>query len=292
VRIAVLGATGKTGRYLVSRLCHDGHAVVAVSRSIDRLDRVDACATKREADIEQRDAIVAALADAECVVSLAHARLTEPLLAALPSQCRWVVLTGSVRRSTTLPDPAAEGVRRGEAAFRRWVANGGRGVMLHPSMIFGAPDDRNVGRLLRFIRRWPRALPLLVPLPGGGRHTVQPVYFEDLVAALSAAATPSRELPLDIEIVGPEPMQYRELVRATAEALGRRAWIVPVPLPLLALAVRIAALLGVKVAFTAAELRRGTEDKRFTVEPMRTLLGVTPRPFAAGVREKVARGWF
>ncbi len=292
MRIAVLGATGKTGRYLVSRLCQDGHAVVAVSRKLDRLEAIDTCATRRQADILQRDTITPALADAECVVSLAHAGLTEPLLAALPPQCRWVVLTGSVRRSTALPDPAADGVRRGEAAFRAWVAAGGHGVMLHPSMIFGAPDDRNVGRLLRFMRRWPRALPLLVPLPGGGRHTVQPIYFEDLVAAFAAAVTPSRALPLDIEIVGPEPMQYRDFVRATAAALGRRAWIVAVPLSFLSAAAGLAAAIGLKVPFTAAELRRGTEDKRFAVAPMQTLLGVHPRAFEAGVREKVARGWF
>ena len=292
MRIAVLGATGKTGRYLVSRLCQDGHAVVALSRKIARLDAVDACATRRQADILDRATILPALSDAECVVSLAHASLTEPLLAALPPHCRWVVLTGSVRRSTVLPDAAAEAVRRGEAAFRAWVAAGGRGVMLHPSMIFGAPDDRNVGRLLRFMRRWPRVLPLVVPLPGGGRHTVQPVYFEDLVAAFAAAVTPARLLPLDIEIVGPEPMQYRDMVRATPEALGRRAWIVAVPLPLLSAAAGVAAAIGLKVPFSAAELRRGTEDKRFAVEPMQTLLGVRPRAFDAGVREKVARGWF
>ena len=292
MRVAVLGATGKTGRYLVARLCHDGHAVVALSRKLDRLDAVDGCATRRQADILQRDTIVAALADAECVVSLAHASLTEPLLAALPPLCRWVVLTGSVRRSTALPDPGADGVRRGEAAFRAWIAAGGRGVMLHPSMIFGAPDDRNVGRLLRFMRRWPRALPLVVPLPGGGRHTVQPVYFEDLVAAFAAAVTPSRALPLDIEIVGPQPMQYCDLVRATAAALGRRAWIVPLPLSLLVGVAYVAATLGFKVPFTAAELRRGTESKRFAVEPMQTLLGVRPRAFDVGVREKVTRGWF
>ncbi|MBM3507273.1 MAG: NADH-ubiquinone oxidoreductase [Alphaproteobacteria bacterium] len=292
MRVGVVGATGKTGRYLVTRLCGDGHAVVALSRSLDRLASVDACAKRRQADVVVPSSIGQALADCEVVVSLAHARLTAPLLAALPERCRWVVLTGSVRRSTALPDAAADAVRRGEAAFREWIAAGGRGVMLHPSMIYGAPDDRNVGRLLRFIRGWPRALPLLVPLPGGGRHTVQPVYFEDFVAALAKAVRQPNGLPLDLEIVGPEAMQYRDLVRASAAALGRGVTIVPVPLWLLGAAARIAGALGVRVPFTAAELRRGTEDKRFAVEPMRTLLGVTPRSFDAGVREKVARGWF
>lgn len=291
MRIALIGATGKTGRYLVRRLCDAGEGVVAISRDAGRLAQIDARAERRIADITVPATATPALAGAECVVSLAHAVLTEHLLAVLPPSCRWVVLTGSVRRSTTLPDPGADGVRKGEAAFRAWLARGGSGVMLHPSMIYGAPEDRNVGRLIRFLKRWPRAVPVIVPLPGGGWHTVQPVYFGDLVDAL-AAAVRRRDLPADIEIVGPEPIPYRALVQATAAAVGRRAAILPLPLGLLAAVARAGQAVGVRLPFNAAELRRGTEDKRFSPEPMRSLLGVRPRAFEDGVREKVAQGWY
>ena len=59
--------------------------------------------------------------------------------------------------------------------------------MLHPGMIYGAREDRNVGRLVRLLRAWPRFLPVVVPLPDGGTHTVHPIYFEDLVASIVAA---------------------------------------------------------------------------------------------------------
>ena len=291
MRIVVIGATGKTGRYLVRRLCDAGEQVVALSRDAARLAGVDARADRRIADVTDASTVVPALAGADCVVSLAHAVLTEHVLGVLPPTCRWVVLTGSVRRSTALPDPGADGVRKGEAAFRAWRARGGRGVMLHPSMIYGAPEDRNIGRLIRFLRRWPRAIPVVVPLPGGGRHTVQPVYFGDLVEAMFAAIH-RRDLPPDIEIVGPEPIPYYRLVQATAAAVGRRVFVLPVPLGILAAMAEGANRLGLRLPFNAAELRRGTEDKRFSPEPMRTLLGVPPRPFETGVREKVAQGWY
>ncbi len=41
MKIAVLGATGKTGRYLVARLCEHGHAITAIDRSEVRLARLD-----------------------------------------------------------------------------------------------------------------------------------------------------------------------------------------------------------------------------------------------------------
>ena len=284
VKVAVLGATSKTGRPLVARLCEDGHTVVALGRAAERLARLDPRAAARVADLGDTEGLGAALADSQAVVSLAHARFTAALLAAVPSRCERLVLTGSVRKYSTLDDPAAEAVRAGEAAF---LGSGRRGVMLHPSMIYGAPDDRNVGRVLNVLRRWPALLPIVVPLPHSGRHTVQPVFVDDVVAALLGALTRAEAVGASIDVVGPHPITYARMIEACAEALGRRAAVVPFPGAAAFLAVAQAA--GVRLPFEAAELRRATESKRFDPVPMQRRLGVTPRSFEDGVREKLAR---
>ena len=120
---------------------------------------------------------------------------------------------------------------------------------------------------------------------------MHPIYFEDLVASIVAAIRRAPNVPPEVEIVGPAPIPYRTFVQETATAVGRRVWIVPVPLTLLTGALAVMGRL-VRLPFSAVELRRGTESKRFDPEPMRAHLGVDPRPFAAGVREKVSRGWF
>lgn len=287
MKLGVLGATGKTGRYLVARLCEDGHDVVAVGRDTARLAALDSRAARRIADLEAPETVAAALAGAERVVSLAHARYTAAVLTGLPEGCERVVLTGSIRRFSRLDDPAADAVRAGEAAF---AASGRPGVMLHPSMIYGAPEDRNVNRLLRLIRRWPRWLPLVLPLPGGGRHLVQPVHVDDMIAALVAALT-RREAPgPPIVVAGPEPISYAAMARACAAALGRRAFILPLPLPILIATAGLLTRLGRRAPFDAAELRRATEDKRFDVADMEGRLGVRPRGFEAGLAARIARG--
>ena len=285
--VAVLGASGKTGRYVAARLAREGHLVVALGRSAERLMRIEAPVEVRLTDLDDPPTVRAALADAEIVVSLAHARYTATLLGALPATCRRVVLTGSTRKFTTLADPAADAVRAGEAAL---LASGRPGVMLHPSMIYGAPDDRNVNRLLRLFRRWPRVLPVVVPLPDGGRHLVQPVFVDDVVEAF-AAAVDRPEVTGAIVVAGPEPISYAGFVRACAAAVGRRIRILPVPSAPLA---RLAALLsaaGLRPPFDAAELRRAAESKRNDISDLRQKLGVSPRPFAEGVRLKIERGW-
>ena len=289
MKIAVLGATGKTGRYLVAELCERGHAVTAVGRSEVRLARLDPRAARIVADLERIDGIEVALKGVEAVVSLAHARHTGAVLAALPKSCRRVVLTGSTRRFTSLPDPAGDQVRAAEEAFG---ASDRAGVMLHPSMIYGAPDDRNVNRILRYLKRWPKWLPVPVPLPAGGRRTVQPVFVDDVVAAFVGALMRPSAPGAPVIVAGPEPMRYAEMVRECARALGRRAVILPLPLWLGIAAASVLQMMRLRGAPKPAELRRAGEDKKFDVAPLEKRLGVRPRAFAEGLRTKIERGWY
>lgn len=289
MKIAVLGATGKTGRYLVAELCERGHAVTAIGRVEARLARLDSRAAHVVADLECIESIVGALNGVEAVVSLAHARHTGAVLTALPKTCRRVVLTGSTRRFTSLPDPAGDEVREAEKTFG---AVERAGVMLHPSMIYGAPDDRNVNRILRYLRRWPKWLPAVVPLPAGGRRTVQPVFVDDVVAAFVGAVSRSSAPGAPIVVAGPEPMRYAEMVRECARAIGRRAVILPLPLWLGVVASRCVRAMGVRSIPNPAELRRTGEDKAFDIAPLERRLGVRPRAFAEGLRIKIERGWW
>lgn len=285
MRIALLGATSKTGRYVVPVLCDRGHEVVAIGRNPHWLAALDRRARTARADIADAAALRAALDGAECVASLAHARHTAAILNALPATCRRVVLTGSVRKFTRLPDPAADAVREGEALF---LASGRTGVMLHPSMIYGAPEDRNVNRVIELLRRFPARLPIPVPLPGGGRHTVQPVYYEDMVAAFVAAAERATGGASSIVVAGPAPITYRALFELCAAALGRRIVVVPVPLAPLAAAVAALRRVGLPLPFDADELRRATESKSFDVRDLEAVLGIRPRSFAEGLRRRLA----
>lgn len=288
MKIALLGATGKTGRYLTSQLCEAGHAVTVIGRDSARLAALDHRARQAVADLENPAAIKAILSDAEAVVSLAHARFAQTVLDALPDGCHRVILTGSTRCFTRLPDVAADAVREGERILQ---SSGRPGLMLHPSMIYGAPDDRNVNRLLRYIRNWPRFLPALVPLPNGGHHFVQPVFVDDVVAAFRSAIETDRPVDKRVVVAGPEPLTYANMVRQCASALDRRVMIVPLPTIVLTALATLAEKLRLPIPFGASEILRATEDKRFDISVLREQLGVQPRNFSEGIRLKLARGW-
>jgi nucleoside-diphosphate-sugar epimerase len=196
------------------------------------------------------------------------------------------VLMGSVRRYLPIPDRDGAEIAEGERLFQ---ASGQPGVMLHASMIFGAPDDGNVSRILGLLARWPTGLPIVLPLPDGGRRLVQPIFIDDVAAAVVAAVErPASDGP-PLVLAGPVPIPYRRMVEQCAAARGRRARVVAVPLGLLVALAATAARCGIALPLDAAELRRAGEDKAFDVAPMIERLGVRPIDFATGLARMLAR---
>jgi len=284
VKIAVFGATSGLGRDLVSRLHDDGHDTIAIGRDLRRLRTlIDVPTECRIADLRRPESLAASLVDAQMVVSVAHARFTAAVLAALPDTCLRVVLLGSTRRFTRLPDHAAEAVRLAETAL---ATSGQCGVMLHPTMIYGRPGDRTVRRILAYLQRWPRWLPALVPLPAGGRVLVQPVFAEDVVHAIRMALIRPEAIGSSIVVAGPAPMTSADLIRACARAIDRKAVVISVPMALLKAGVAIALRLGFAPTLSLREVERLTEDKNFDVGELRHRLGIEPTPLAEGLQRR------
>jgi uncharacterized protein YbjT (DUF2867 family) len=271
--IHVIGASGRSGTALCRSLLADAVPYVPVVRSAARWAAAGLPGTPRIADLKQASLGVA-LRGADRIVSCAHARHIPAILAAAPDASRFVFL-GSTRKFTRWPDAHARGVLGGEALF---LASGRSGVLLHPTMIYGAAGEDNVQRLAALLRRLP-----VVPLPGGGRALVQPIHQSDVTRCLRAALDVDWTGPHSMVIAGPEPVAYAAFVRAVAFAAGLRApWIVPVPPAVLRALSPLTALPGLP-RVRGDELRRLLEDKAFPIDAMRCRLHVDPIPLAAGL---------
>lgn len=271
--IAVVGASGRSGAALCRAL---GRPFRAVVRSASKWAALGLGAPHAVADLGDGPSLRAALAGASVVISCAHARHIPALLAAAPGEARFVFM-GSTRRYSRWPDAHGDGVRAGEAAF---LASGRDGVMLHPTMIYGAEGEDNVQRLAALMRRLP-----VLPLPGGGKNLVQPIHQDDVTACLIAAAGVAGPGSQVITIAGPEPLSYRDFCAAIALAAGFPPRpVLPLPAALLIAASPLARALPFLPRIGTEEIRRLTEDKDFDIRPMREILGIHPRPLAEGLR--------
>ena len=249
--IHVIGASGRSGTALCRSLLADAVPYVPVVRNAARWAAAGLPGMPKVADLKHAS-LAAVLAEATRVVSCAHARHIPAILAAAPNAIRFVFL-GSTRKFTRWPDAHARGVLGGEAKF---LASGRSGVILHPTMIYGAVGEDNVQRLAALLRRLP-----VVPLPGGGRALVQPIHQSDVTRCLRAALEVDWAGPHAMVIAGPEPVAYAEFVRAVASAAGLRApWIAPVAPMVLRAFAPLTALPGLP-RVQGDELRRLLEDK-------------------------------
>jgi nucleoside-diphosphate-sugar epimerase len=254
-----------------------GETIVPVVRNPARWTATGIPVPPRVADLSDPASMGVALADADSVVSCAHARHAAAVIAAAPPAARFVFL-GSTRKFTRWPDDHGNGVLAGEAAF---LGSGRSGVMLHPTMIYGAQGENNVQRLASLLRRLP-----VLPLPNGGTALVQPIHQDDVTRAIQAALARCWGGPRNLVVAGPIPMSYADFIRGIAAAAALpppRILRFPV-MPLIAVASLTRIVPGLP-AIGAAEIRRLMEDKAFDVRPMRAELGLTP----IGLEQGLAR---
>ncbi|MFT9087707.1 MAG: NADH-ubiquinone oxidoreductase [Acetobacter okinawensis] len=271
--VHVIGATGRSGQAVCRALAMLGTPVVPIARNPAKAKGLK---DLRVADLNGPAApLRAALADATRIVCTAHARTIPALLAAASPTARLVCL-GSTRKFTRWPDAHGNGVLLGERAL---LASGRSGVILHPTMIYGAQGENNVQRLAALLRYLP-----FTPLPGGGRALVQPIWQGDVTASILAALNSAWDGPHSMVIAGADAVPYRQFVAMVAQAAGlapRPA--LPVPAALLMLAARMAAHIPGLPRIGPDEIRRLLENKNFDITPMRTMLGVAPIGLAEGL---------
>ena len=268
--IVLFGASSDIGQRLHGKLESAGLEVRRVSRRLP-----GAC----RADLATLEGLDKAVRGADKVISCAHARYTEVILKACPPGTP-MVLTGSTWRFSKVPNPAADQVRAAELLF---LASGNPGVMLHSTMIYGGHQERNVQRLLSVLKRFP-----IIPIPGGGRQVVRPIYIDDLVECIFRAVQKDWDAPKAFAVAGPA-LTWRDMAAACAKAQGLRRSFVAIPIsPAIAL-LEILRRMRVK-APSPDVLRRFSENPEFSTQEMTSSLGVVARPFEAGI-ELAIRGW-
>jgi len=236
-RLVILGGTGFVGHALLPQLCRDGHEVVLLSRNLgqhyDRL--LPPGVILREMDVYDPEALKRAFAGADAVINLvgilnesgdsgrgfkrAHVELSKLVLVA----CQ---LAGVQRLLQMSALCAGRGhshylKTRGEAeaAVR---ASGLQWTIFEPSVIFGVGDGlfTRFGRLLKFAPVLPLAR---------ANAKFAPVFIGDVVEAIRRCVSEHRGIGETYELYGPEVFTLRHIVQMSAQQLGLKRLVIPLP---------------------------------------------------------------
>ena len=139
-------------------------------------------------------------------------------------------------------------------------------------MIYGSSRDRNMCRLIRYLQRWPA-----IPVFGRGQHLQQPVYVEDLAAALLQSLATERTVGRSYNVSGQAPLTYNEVIDTICEALGRRVSKVHLPVAPLVTALNAFERLRLRLPVKAEQILRLNEDKAFDHKEAVEDFGYHPR---------------
>lgn len=283
--IAVTGATGFTGTATIPRLRarYPDAAIRALVRAGSDRRVLDAHGvTSVVGDLRDPSALDALLEGADTLVNIASLGFdwVDPLLDAVgrAAGLRRGVFVSTTAILTSLPVGSKPRRQHGE---RRVRESGLAWTILRPTMIYGTPADRNIIRLIRLVDRSP-VVPLVAP-----DALQQPVHVEDVAAAIVAAIEAPAAVGEAFAVSGAEPLGFRRLVEETAAALGRRRWLVPVPLGPIRAVVRLYNRVSRRPRLTVEQLDRIEEDKAFSWQAAHDAFGYAPRPFSEGVRQEV-----
>ena len=169
--------------------------------------------------------------------------------------------------------------RRAEDIVRNFA---GGWIILRPGNVYG-PGDEVVSLLLNMVRTLP-----VVPVIGSGDDKFQPIWVEDLAAAIMSAVNRPDLHGRVLELAGAEQTTINDLLTRLTEITGRTPARLPIPSFIASAGASIAGLLGAKLPINESQLTMLSEENVIQVPGGNALTGVfhiTPTPLESGLRK-------
>ena len=252
--VVVFGGGGFLGRRLVRRLTAEGMTVRVAVRHPDParvelralgFDRV----TVVPADVRDQASVAAAIAGTDAVVNTVSAYVEQSGVTfeavhvqgadtvareAVAAGVARLVLMSGIGADPDLTSPYIRARGRGELTVQQTFPGA---TIVRPGAMFG-PGDALFGRFAELARLLP-----VLPLIGGGRTRLQPVFVEDVAEAIASILTDPGTVGRIYELAGPGVYTLRELVTMTLHLMRKRRLLIPVPFAVTEIQARLFELL-------------------------------------------------
>jgi uncharacterized protein YbjT (DUF2867 family) len=243
--VAVFGGSGFLGRHVVRALAKRGYRVrVAVRRPelaghlqpMGRVGQIHAV----QANLRYPESVKAATRDADVVINLVgilfergRQRFDAVMTAGaqIVAQAAKAVAAPLIHVSAIGADENSNShYARAKAQAERLVLSAhDRAIIVRPSIIFG-PEDDFFNRFAALARMSPA-----LPLVGGGRTRMQPVFAGDVAKAIAKAVDGDLRPGVTYELGGPDVRTFKELMQFVLATTQRRRVLIPVPFALMKL---------------------------------------------------------
>lgn len=293
MRILVTGGTGVIGNGVIPELLRRKHEVRLLSRHAQEDARQWHGVEPFAGDVADPSSLRGAADGCDAILHIAGIAEEHPPettfakinvggtrnmldLAAAANVRRFVFISslGAERGTSEYHRSKLEAEQLVRAADREWL-------ILRPGAVYG-PGDEVISLLFKMVR----TLPALAVLDDG-KQEFQPVWYEDLAKAIATAIERDDLSRQIFEIAGTERTSMHDVIERIGRITDRDPALVPVPMPLASLAVKLASFASVPVPADENKLAMLRDHNVIPdgAENGLTLLGVTATPLDEGLRK-------
>ena len=283
MNVLVIGGTGFTGAYVVQNLLAQNYKVTCLVRPTSRLDDLrSAEVTLIKGDMGNSSDLTKALANQDALVyvaSLGFGHADGVVAALVNSPVSRAIFVSTTALFTQL-NASSKALR--VAAEKSITESSLEFTILRPTMIYGTSKDRNMCRLIRFIKRWP-----VMPIFGSGQSLQQPVHVEDVASAIVAALPNKATYRKSYNLSGASALTYSEVIDTVAEGLNKRIFKLRIPYKPVVWGLNLTEAIGIRLPIKAEQILRLNEDKAFDHDSASEDFNYQPRDFATGIAAEI-----
>jgi len=283
MKIFVTGATGFTGSRVVPLLLKNGFEVRCLNRaSSDRSSLADLNIEWALGDVSDTTSLTSAMQGTEVLVnitSLGFGYADSIIRAAKDAGIQRAVFISTTAIFTQL-NASSKNVR--VAAELAVETSGLKYTILRPTMIYGGPRDRNMWRLIKFMRLSP-----IVPIFGDGEYLQQPIYVDDVASAVLGCLKSDLTIGKSYNIAGKHAVTYNEVIDTISKAMNKRVWKLHLPSNSVVTLLGLFERMRIPFPIKAEQVLRLNENKDFSYADAERDFGFSPLSFGEGIKTDI-----